>query len=127
MKKLYTIEFAVENPVWVNKPSFFDPYYEEFVGYEYIADLYPDYDEESGEPEILFECEEKDVYKIASEIAKNYWSENWYDENGNQLNEDAKVVNWYPTEVKKLFDFIEDGVEYYYYKYFDGREWRIFG
>lgn len=123
MKKLYSIMFDIENPVWYNSPSFFDPYYEEYSHTEYLHGFLPalidDY-----KPEILFECEPKDVWKEAKKYADKYWNDAWCDNYGNDLHTDADTYDWKPIEVRVVQDFYEDDTSAdEYYEWYDGSDW----
>ena len=122
MKKLYSIIFDIENPVWVNRPSFFDPYYEEYSHTEYIRDLLPALDGDY-KPEVLFECEPEKVWAEAKKHAKEYWNYDWYDTEGNDLHEDAEIYDYKPIEVRVLEEFYEDGESCEYYEWYDGSAW----
>lgn len=118
-KKLYSLMFYIENPVWVNKPSFFDPYYDEYSHTEYIGHLLPALDGDY-KPEVLFECEPSEVTKVAAEHAKSYWNYNWCDENGNDPHEDACIYDWDVIEVRVFEDLYEDGASAgEYYEWYD--------
>lgn len=126
MAKLYSIKFDIENPVWRNRPSFFDPYYEEYSHTERIDNLFPalidDY-----KPELLFECEPENVWKEAKKHADTYWNYSWCDEYGNDLHEDAAVCNWEPIEVRIIKEFYDDGeLADEYYEWYNGNAWVAF-
>lgn len=123
MKKLYSIKFDIANPVWYSRPSFFDPYYEEYSHTEYLSNFLPALDGDY-KPEVFFECEPENVWKEAKKHADTYWNDAWCDIEGNDLHEDADTYNWEPIEVRVMQDLYEDGASAgEYYEWYDGITW----
>lgn len=123
--KTYSVKFDIKNPIWVNEPSFFDPYFERHVDDEIIYDVMPDTEEGTGKPDILFECDEKNVWKYAAKHSKCYCADFWLD----LFHEDAEVYDWEPIEVRKVQNFYSDGepAEWWYeWREIGGTEWHEF-
>ncbi|MBR2881685.1 MAG: hypothetical protein IKB96_04895, partial [Prevotella sp.] len=120
--KLYSIKFDIANPVWYSRPSFFDPYYEEYSHTEYLSNFLPALDGDY-KPEVLFECEPENVWKEAKKHADTYWNDAWCDIEGNDLHEDADIYDWEPIEVRVLEEFYDDGEPCEYYEWHDGTTW----